>query len=425
MSSRFTEQMPASSAERQPLSVEVPLEKQLGGVMMNDFVKEQEVEPVIQAATQEDLLARYEKPTSDGWLVRFHELPEGVTAYNGSRTFKVGEVPHMLVREEGEGEDKQFTSRLSIWRLSEDGKDAWPAPISNLAELTEGKITQDPSYSDVNGVHVVTWVEVELNDPTEDPAQAKSFKLFKSVTAVGETLDKLERLTETVMVDQGNEQVRNVELVDTKGLRYEGLSYGRIVVTTRTTHNGEYKIHLGVADAWQEITTEFLESLPEIIGLEGLIVNTQEKFDQRWIGGNDMKALANDDISLALHTGRFEDNGIPEYRVYDGAHCIIELGEKGEPAQAKWPKIIARAVDVNISESELPSKRVDVPEVMYISAHTPAAKSGEETLILAGFRDAGEVGQMVPDVLKEWRAAHPEFADAPFTLSTYQQALAA
>ena len=395
--------------------------KNLGGTAMSeDSFKKPEAEADIQAETVETLLERYEKPTSDGWLVRFHELPQGVTAYNASRSFMVGETPHMLVREEGQRADQEFTSRLSIWRLSEDGRDCWPAEISNLSELTEGKITQDPSYSNVNGMHVVTWVEVELNDPAEDPAQAKSFKLFKSVTAIGETLDTLKRHTERVIDNEGNEQQRNVELVDTKGLRYAGLSDGRIAVILRTSHNGEYKMHFAVAGSWKEITTEFLESAPEIKGLEGLIVNSEDKYTRRWIGGNDMKPLVNDDLSLGMHTGMFVDNGIPDYRVYDGAQCIIEPGEGNEPAQARWPKIITRAKDFNISEAVLPPKKPDLAEVDYLSVHEPASQKVGKTLVLAGLRDAGEVGQMVPDVLKEWREAHPEFADNPFPQSVSQ-----
>jgi len=395
--------------------------KNLGGVAMStDSFEEPEAEADVQAETVETLLERYEKPTSDGWLVRFHELPEGVTAYNASQAFDVDGIPHMFVREEGQRADEEFTSRLSIWRLSEDGKDCWPAAISNLSELTKDKVAQDPSYSYVNGKHVVTWVEVELDDPPDDPTQPRTFKSFKSVAATGERLDKLERLAETVRDDNGQEQMRNIELPDTKGLRFVGLSGGRIGVSTRTTTDGEYKMRFAIANSWNDITTDFLAAAKEIEGLEGLVVNNVDKYQKRWTGPNDMEALANDDISLVMHAGMFVDNGIPDYRVYDAVHCILVPGEGDEPAQAMWPKIIARANDFNIPEAVLPSKRPDVAEVAYPSGHRPAVKQGDETILWAGLRDAGEVGQMVPDVLKEWREAHPDFADNPFPQSIDQ-----
>lgn len=398
----------------------------LRGNMMDDLGAERDQYSSERRVTKEEILERYEKPTSNGWIVNLHDLPEGVTAYNASKVFQVDETPHMFVRQEGMLPDEEFTSHLSIWWLSEDGRDGWAASISNLAELTEGKITQDPAYSNVNGLHVVTWVEVELNDPPDDPTQPRTFKSFKSVTAVGETLDALERLTETVKDDEGNEQVRNVELMDTKCLRYAGLSRGRIAVTLRTSHNGEYKMHFGVAGSWEEITTEFLESTPEIKGLEGLIVNSDDMYEQMWMGGNDMETLVGDDVSFVFHTGEYERNGIPDYRVYDGGHCILVPGEGGKPAEALWPKIISRAKDFGVSEADLPSKRPDVSEVEYPSGHKIARNKGGETILWAGLRDAGQVGQMIPDVLKEWREAHPEHADNPFPEQlTDQQRLAA
>jgi hypothetical protein len=51
-------------------------------------------------------------------------------------------------------------------------------------------------------------------------------------------------------------------------------------------------------------------------------------------------------------------------------------------------------------------------------------KSQKHTL-LASLRDAGEVGQKIPDPLVEWRADHLEFANNPFPQSTDRLALAA
>ncbi len=385
--------------------------------------EEPELQPVVQAESIETLLERYEKPLSDGWLVKFHELPEGVTAYNASKVFEVGEIPHMLVREEGKRADQEFTSKLAIYRCSDDGRDCYPTAISNLLELTEGKIAQDPAVSYVNDRWAITWVEVEPNVPG-DPTQGST---FKSVTAVGSTLDKLERLVETVESDEGTKEVRNIELPETKGLRYARLLDGRIGVTTRTSINGEYKMCYAVADSWDDITTEFLASAKEIKGLEGLIVNDNDEKspNRRWIGPNDQQLLATGEVSLLFHAGRYVENGVRGNRVYDDLHCVLTPGLGDEPAQAKYLKIIARAKDFNIPVEVLPPKRPDVEFVSYPSCLIIAPKSGDESILLASLRDAGEVGQQIPDPLEQWRADHPEFADNPFPQSAYEQAVAA
>ncbi|MGH7233922.1 MAG: hypothetical protein ACREF7_00550, partial [Candidatus Saccharimonadales bacterium] len=173
----------------------------IGETLLNGLIGGHEAQSKQQLETVETLLDRYEKPTSDGWLVRFHNLPEGVTAYNASEIFEVGEVPHLLVRVEGKGADKEFTSRLAIYQCSKDGRDCYPSGISNLEELTNGRISQDPSHSYVKGKHVITWVDVSLNE-REEPS-------WKSVAAIGDSLDDLKIFVETED--------------DTKGLRFAEL----------------------------------------------------------------------------------------------------------------------------------------------------------------------------------------------------------
>ncbi len=384
----------------------------LGGVMLLDgFVEGQEVDPVMGAESIDDLLERYEKPESDAWPVEFHELPPGISVYNASKMFKVGEIPHMLVREEEIGAGGEFTSKLAIYQCSEDGRDCYPAAISNLSELTAGQIAQDPAISYVKGNWVVTWVEVKPNDPN-DPTQGSA---FKSVTAIGGNLDKLERLVES---DEG-----------TKGVRYVGLPDGRIGVTTRTSKDGEYKMCFTIADSWKDITAEFLASAKEIKGLEGLVVNDVSEEKKSWIGPNDMVELRRG-VSLLFHIGRFEPNDTPDddttyNRVYDVAHCVLIPGTADNPAQALYPEIIARAADFNIPLEILPPKRPDLEFVAYPSCLSIASARGGEATLLAALRDAGEVGQQIPDPLKQWRVDHPEFADNPFPQSADQLSLAA
>lgn len=369
--------------------------------------EDQEPQFVARAESIDTLLERYKQPVSDGWLVAFHELPEGITAYNASKVFGVGEIPHMLVREEEISAKGEFTSKLAIYQCSEDGRDCYPAPISNLSELTAGKIAQDPAISYVKDNWVVTWVDVMPNDP-EDPTLGST---FKSVTAIGANLDKLEYLVES---DEGTKGVRYVELLD-----------GRIGVTTRTSTDEVYKMCFATTDSWEDITAGFLASAKEIKGLEGLVVNDASDNNKRWIGPNELELLANGDISLLFHAAGFVENGIKGNREYDVAHCVLTPGLGEDPAQARYPKIIARAKDFNISTEILPPKRPDLEFVSYPSWLGIAAVRGSEATLLAALRDAGEVGQHIPDPLEEWRADHLEYADKPFPQSTNRLTLAA
>lgn len=397
--------MSASSIERVPRD---PANHQsnyrLGSVMVDGFVEEREPQPVERAESVERLLERYKKPISDGWLVEFHELPVGISAYNASRMFRVGEVPHMLVREEGHRPDQELTSRLAIYQCSEDGRHCWPptVEITNLKELTKGRIAQDPAISFVKDNWVLTWVEVTLNNPN-DPLQDN---VHKSVIAIGRTLDKLERLVES---DEGTKGVRFVELLD-----------GRIGISTRPVLEGECKVVcFTIANSWKDVTTELLKSAKEV---EGLSV------DGAWAGPNDMALLANGDISMPMHLGQYVENGIPNNRIYDAAHCVLTPEPENNPgrsAKANYLKIIARAEDFNISTSEAPPKRPDLNNILYTSWLRIARKMGGDAIWMGGFRDKYVAGIEVPDPLEEWRADHPEFADNPFPQSTDRLVLAA
>lgn len=367
--------------------------------------EKQEPWPVVQAESLEGLLERYKKPVSDGWLVEFHELPEGIAAYNASRMFRVGEeeVPHMLVRIEGKGADQEFTSKLAIYQCSEDGRHCWPpsTEITNLPELVEGKITQDPAISYVKDNWVLTWVEVTLNDRS-DPANGYT---YKSVTYKGKSLDKLEHLVDSPQ--------------ETKGVRYVELLDGRIGISTRPVLDGERKVCFTVANSWENVTTELLKSAKEV---EGLTV------EGAWPGPNDMELLANGDISLSMHLGQYVENGIPNNRVYDAAHCVLTPepeNNPNNPAKANYLKIIARAEDLKISTDEAPPKRPDLEYILYTSWLRIARERGSDAIWMGGFRDEYEAGIEVLDPLEEWRADHPEFADNPFPQSTNRQELAA
>ena len=381
--------------------------------MIDGFTDEQEPMSAVPADSIGigTLLERYKKPESDGWLINFHELPEDMTGYNVSGIFEVvdGEIriPHMLVRVEGKGADQEFTSKLAIYRCSENGRECWPTEISNLPGLIEGKIAQDPAISYVKDNWVVTWVEVEPHDRA-DPTKGSD---FKTITAIGGTLDKLVRLFET---ESG-----------TKGLRYVELIDGRIGLTSKTSKDGVNKMCFKIFDSWEDITAETLASAKEIKGLEGLVVNDVDEKKRRWIGPNGLQLLANGDLSLLFHAARFVENGIVGNREYDVAHCVLTPGPGDDPAQARYPKIIARAKDFNISVEVLPPKRPDLEFVSYPSWLGMAALSGDEAILLAALRDAGEVGQKVPDPLVHWRTDHPEFANNPFPQSTGRLALAA
>ncbi|MGH7234395.1 MAG: hypothetical protein ACREF7_03045, partial [Candidatus Saccharimonadales bacterium] len=137
--------------------------------------------------------------------------------------------------------------------------------------------------------------------------------------------------------------------------------------------------------------------------------------------------LANNEVSLLMHFGRYKPNGVEgsKEKVYDGGHCILTPGANGEPAQAKYTKIISRADDFNISTEVLPPKSDELALVEYPASLRIAKDSGGEALLLAALRDAGMAGQEIPDPLKEWRLAHPEFANSPFPQSSDRLTIAA
>lgn len=392
------------------------------GNLMNSEKKIEVARGIEPDVTIEILRDRYEpqKPTTPAWVVRFHELPEGVTAYNASQVFNIGEDPHVIVREEGARAEDEYTSRLAIYRVSEDGRDCYPAPVSNLAELTAGKVAQDPAIAYVNGKWVVTWVEVEPVDP-KDPTKGGT---YKSVIALGDGLNSLERMVETTVNADGVEEKRPVECPDTKCLRFAGLLDGRrIGITTRTLIDGIYRLKFRAANSWEDITSRFLAEAQAVKGLEGLIVNSENKLEQRWTGINNLVLLPNGELSTLFHGGEYIDNGIPDFRVYDALHCVLTPDPGDGPAQARHPKIIARAKDLQIPLDELPPKRADLPEVLYPSCIL-FDRLGR-CILLTAARDSGELGQELPDPLKEWREENPQYAGYPMHIASEQLAPAA
>jgi hypothetical protein len=384
--------------------------QELGQTTLNSYALEEQVELAEAPENIEVLLDNYEKPISDGWLVEFHDLPEGVTAYNASRVFRVNEVPHMLVREEGSQADQEFSSKLSIYQLSEDGRHCWPSSISNLPELIKDSIAQDPAISYVRGNWTLSWVEVELQDPS-DPSQGCT---WKSVIAIGPTLDKLERLTERVENKDGTQERRVVSLPDTKGLRFVELLDDRIGITTRTSANGKYEMGYAIADSWESVTSELLASARQIEGLDGLIINDDDRYKKRWIGPNDQKVLANGDVSLLFHAGRFIDNSVPDSRQYDVLHCVLTPGVGDTPTKARYIKLVAKAEDFNLPIEALPPKRPDLEFVAYPSCLIMSPEKDSASILLAALRDSGEAGIKISDPLRSWRLDHPEYANSPF-----------
>lgn len=337
----------------------------------------------------------YAEPPYDVWKVEFHDLPEGLTAYNSSDVFLVDngetEIPHILARKEVKGADGEFTSQVSIFRCSPDGRDCWPADnISNLQELVKGKITQDPSIARFNGNWVITWVEVTPID-MNDPSQGSD---FKSVTCIGKTLDTLHHL-----VDSSD---------GTKGLRYVGLLDRRVGITTRVFIDGVGKTCFTIANSLEEVTTETLDSARVIEGASP---------DIGWGGPNQLQLLANGDIFLLSHAARFntETNETGEeitVREYDVTSSVITLepdNNPDNPAGANDFRIIATERDFNL---DIDPKRPDLIRVAYPGFILIRQDGGPATLFVA-LRDSGEAGALIKDPLEKWRAEHPEFAKCP------------
>ena len=353
--------------------------------------------------TFESLLANYEKPASAGWLIKFHELPRDKVAYNASKTFMVDEKPHMLVRIEGKRADQEFTSKLAIYEVSPDGRDCYPSAISNLEELTNIKVTQDPSISFVRNNWVISWVEVEPND-VDNPDKGCT---FRSVTAIGEKLNSLRRLVESD--------------TDTKGVRYVELLDGRIGVTSRPSKDGKYSINFSIADSFEEIDSQFLANSNPIRGLDSLIINDGPL--KRWIGPNDMQLLANGDLSLLFHVAGFKDHQIKDYREYSVAHCILKLNQEQGYAQADFIKLLARADDFGISVKDLPPKRADLKEVAYPSCIILDPSDHNKPILLAALRDAGQVGIRISDPLEDWKHNQSKDKNSSLSHSIFDQLL--
>lgn len=381
-------------------------------------VKTPEAPPAVEAQSIQELLNQKEKPVSDGWTIIFHGLGEGESAYNASDVFHVEEgdekVPHILVRVEDSRADQQFTSRLTIWRCSSDGRECWPTKISNLPELVAGKITEDPSISYVRGQPVISWVEVT---PPNSPTNPSNDSTWESVACTGESLETLDYLVTT---KEGSK---------TKGLRFVELLDHRIGVFTRPDLDGRKKICFGIAEDWDEITPEFLSSLKEVHGLSiggvwggpdnaelGSIDNIGSD-EKVWGGPNDAELLPNGDLSLAMHLGWYakkldnQGNPIKDNRKYVGAHCIIELPVGDEPAQAKYLKVIAERSDFRAISK--PARRPDLDEVTYLNfLQTEHLYSPTSTLV-ASVGDAIEAGIEIPNpLLNGWLKDHPEYAES-------------
>lgn len=447
-------------AERASLLVENPLKIQsgLGGIaMMNDVTQEsfpvsggstanekstavgtpqgngveiREALRPVEAQSTKELLDQQEKPVSDGWTITFHGLEEGLSAYNASNVFMVGEgedkVPHILVREEGSRGDQELTSRLTIWRCSADGRECWPTEISNLPDLVAGKIVQDPSVAYVRGQPVISWVEVTPPGDPNDPTQETTWESF---ACTGKSIEELEMLVAT---KKGSK---------TKGLRFVELLDHTIGIFARPDGDGRKKICFGIANDWKDITTEFLSSLKEVQGLsiggewdgpDAAELRTKDDIgpDQKvWGGANDAKLLPNGDISLAMHLAWYVDkkdingNPIKDNRKYVGGHSVVEPPLGNEPAQAKYLKIIATREDFKISK---PAKRPDLEDVIYTGFIITKDLYSPTSTLVASIGDALEAGLEIPNpLLNGWLEDHPEYAESSSLESADQQVLAA
>lgn len=418
-----------------------------------------------------ELLKKHEaeKLDSEAWIIEFRGLRPGRRAYNVSDIFMVGNVPHMVIREEDDNPSNgEFSSELSIWEYDPAEKCCYPPenPVSNLPELIKGKIVQDPAISYVKGKWVITWVEVTLNNP-DNPAEGAT---WTSQACAGESLDALEMLVTT---EKG-----------TKGLRLFELLDHRIGVLARPDRNGKKRICSGAADDWEDITPEFLSSLQEVEGLSldgewggsddseldskdniasGEVmrdmIDTAElhikdnitpdgvAWDKAdiaeliakddigpdlavWGGPNDETTLANGDISVLSHLGWYRekknDQGEPikNNRRYVGLHFVLTPGMGGKPARANYVEIIATIDDFSFSNYQVPPMRPDIDEVIYPCFVVIDPEGGPSTLV-ASLKDKKPAGKLIIDVLKRWRADHPEYAKAPFPESTYPEAVAA
>ena len=257
--------------------------------------------------------------------------------YNPSPPFGEG-----LIAARYESRDSE-ASQVGFFRHTHDADNEatwqYDSTASNLEQLREGRISQDPSVAYVQGQYVVTVVDVVFCGPDSDPTSESS---YSSVIYAGEDLQQLELVTEGPRFMKG---VRVVELAD-----------GRAGVFTRpqaageSTKGGRGKIGFTTVDQLSDITADIITEAPLLDDLFG----TDE-----WGGVNQATLLPGGRLAVLAHIARFVPHDtIKNFREYYPLFFVFDP-ESGEISDRQ---IIGKREALT---GEYPSKRLDLYNVLY------------------------------------------------------------
>jgi hypothetical protein len=257
--------------------------------------------------------------------------------YNPSPPFGEG-----LIAARYESRDSE-ASQVGFFRHTHDMDNGatwrYDDTASNLEQLRDGRISQDPSVAYVQGKYVAIVVDVVFCGPDSDPTSESS---YSSVIYAGESLQRLELVAEGPRFMKG---VRVVELVD-----------GRVGVFTRpqaageSTKGGRGKIGFTTVDQLSDITTDLIGEAPLIDDLFG---------NDEWGGVNQATLLPDGRLAVLAHIARFVPHDtIKDFREYYPLFFVFDP-ESGEISDRQ---IIGKREALT---GDYSSKRLDLYNVLY------------------------------------------------------------
>lgn len=341
---------------------------------------------VEESPSIDELLERRRKPFGPGWLLDFGTPPE-VDVYNSSAPIKYnGGKPIVIVREE---EGDEFSSQNRFFSYNSAGKFSRETNLSNLSELSLGRICQDPAIAYVQGNLVVTQVEV-------DPASlynASQDVRFSSAIYAGETLDSLRLITKSRVEDE------------MKGLRLVELQDGRVGIFTRPrspgnpARGGLGKICFTIVESLDQINSDILADAPHIQGLISGEENT-------WRGTNYTFLLPNGDLAVLDHRARFEKSEIKDSRGYYPGFFTFNPNSRRVDNQ----QILATIADFHFN-GQVRAKRSALKNVFHPSAllFPDGDIRSNYAVLWGGAKDSKMAAIWIPNPLDSWLETHPRY----------------
>lgn len=323
-------------------------------------------------STIEGLLGGYQKPEGDYSILDF-AVPAGLHVYNVSREVTVDGKRIVLGRTERV--DNQFSSKVIPFTFEEaTGKWRADSNISNLNQLTAGKIMQDPQITHVNGEWAVNCIEVVLDDANNPEAGCHYWTNIYS----GQRLDNL------ALLAQSPQKMKCVRLVE--------LENGQVGVFTRPQSDspeqgGLGKIGFCVVDNLGDVDATVMKEAPLIHDLFQ---------DHEWGGVNDVRLMPNGKLLALGHIARYlTDSPIKDDREY---HTILF---EFEPQRRKWDnlRMVSRADDIlDRLDFEVKPKEEYLQRVEYANAlGSDLDPQSDSIVVTSSVRDRLPIAQKIPN----------------------------